>query len=40
MGFISNPDDAELLNDSAYQSKIAKGVSNGIVAFLKQYDLL
>ena len=40
MGFISNPDEAELLNDKAYQSKIAKGVTNGIVAFLQKYDLL
>ncbi|MGI5824196.1 MAG: N-acetylmuramoyl-L-alanine amidase [Bacillota bacterium] len=40
MGFISNADEAANLNDEEYQKQIATGVTNGIIAFLKAYDLL
>lgn len=32
-GFISNPEEAELLGDSAYQQKMAEAVAEGIVSF-------
>jgi N-acetylmuramoyl-L-alanine amidase len=33
-GFISNPKEAALLRTSAYQEKLARGVANGVAAFL------
>lgn len=34
MGFLSNPDEDRLLNDSSYQDKLALGIANGIGEFL------
>ena len=34
-GFISNPEEAELLCDSAYQQKMAGAVADGILSFLE-----
>ncbi|MBI4744506.1 MAG: N-acetylmuramoyl-L-alanine amidase [Actinobacteria bacterium] len=33
-GFLSNPNEDKLLNNDAYQEKIAQGIFNGIVEFL------
>lgn len=35
-GFLSNPAEAKLLQDSAYQEKLAWGIYNGIVEYFKQ----
>lgn len=40
MGFISNSSEAAMLDDADYQNKIATGVTNGIINFLKAYKLL
>lgn len=37
MGFLSNPKEAELLNDPAYQDKLAWAIYSGIVRFLVEY---
>lgn len=37
MGFLSNPEEAKLLNDSAYQDKVAWAVYSGVVRFLMEY---
>ena len=34
MGFLSNPEEDSLLNDSSYQEKIAQGLCNGILEAL------
>lgn len=34
MGFLSNPSEDRLLNDSSYQDKLALGIANGIGEFL------
>ena len=34
MGFLSNPQEDRLLNDEAYQEKLAIGIANGIDEFL------
>lgn len=34
-GFLSNPEDDRLLNDNAYQEKLAYQIFSGIVAYLK-----
>ena len=39
MGFISNLSESEQLADPDYQKKIAQGVTNGIINFLKQYKI-
>ena len=39
MGFLTNVEESTKMNDSEYQAKIAQGVSNGIMNFLKNYDL-
>lgn len=39
MGFISNPSESENISDSAYQNKIAQGVTNGIIRFLKNQNI-
>jgi len=33
-GFLSNPDEAALLCDSAYQEKMADAISSGIIRFI------
>jgi N-acetylmuramoyl-L-alanine amidase len=35
MGFLSNPAEDKLLNSAAYQQKLADGMANGIVQYLK-----
>ena len=35
LGFMSNPSEDNLLNDDAYEDKLAKGLCNGILACLK-----
>lgn len=35
MGFLSNPSEDRLLNDSSYQDKLATGIADGIGEFLK-----
>ncbi len=37
MGFISNKDDAALLLDPAWRTKLANGISDGIISFLEGY---
>lgn len=37
MGFLSNPEEAKLLNDSAYQDKVAWAIYSGVVRFLLEY---
>lgn len=37
MGFLSNPEEAKLLNDSAYQDKVAWAIYSGVVRFLMEY---
>ena len=39
MGFISNPEESADIADPAYQKKIAQGVTNGIIKFLKNQDI-
>ena len=34
MGFLSNPTEDRLLNDSSYQDKLALGIANGIGEYL------
>jgi N-acetylmuramoyl-L-alanine amidase len=36
-GFLSNPDEARLLEDDAYQGKITKAIMDGIRDYLQQY---
>lgn len=38
MGFISNSEDAALLLDPAWRTKLATGIANGIVEFLTNYE--
>jgi N-acetylmuramoyl-L-alanine amidase len=38
MGFVSNREEAELLSDSAYLNKIAAGIYNGIVDFVRHFE--
>lgn len=35
-GFLSNPHEAELLATEAYQNKVAYGISEGVLSYLKQ----
>lgn len=35
-GFLSNPTEADLLLDPAYQDKLAKAICNGILSYLKK----
>lgn len=37
MGFLSNPEEAKLLTDPAYQDKVAWAVYSGVVRFLMEY---
>lgn len=37
-GFMSNPDEDRLLNEEDYQWKIAKGLTNGIIAYIEERD--
>jgi len=37
MGFLSNPKEAELLKDPAYQDKVAWAIYSGVVRFLVEY---
>lgn len=39
MGFLTNVQECTQMNDAAYQAKIAQGVTNGIIDFLKDYDI-
>lgn len=39
-GFLSNPSEAELLSDSAYQDKLARAIYMGIISYLKEENLL
>ena len=34
-GFLSNPNDSRLLHTAAYQQRIARGLANGVAAFVK-----
>ncbi|GMO49607.1 MAG: N-acetylmuramoyl-L-alanine amidase [Treponemataceae bacterium] len=38
MGFLSNPEEMELLSDSAYLNKTASGIYNGIVNFVRHFE--
>ena len=37
-GFLSNYEEAALLNDSIYQKKMAEGIANGIKAYLEENE--
>ena len=37
-GFMSNPDEDRLLNDENYQWKLAAGLTDGIIDYIKQRD--
>lgn len=34
-GFLSNPQEEQILNDEAYQERLAEGIANGILSYLK-----
>jgi len=34
-GFLSNPTDSKLLHTASYQQKVARGLTNGVVAFVR-----
>jgi N-acetylmuramoyl-L-alanine amidase len=38
MGFVSNGEEAELLFNSAYLNKVAEGIYNGLVAFVRHFE--
>ncbi len=40
LGFITSPVDAALLNDAAYLKKLARGLYNGVAAFIRAYEEL
>lgn len=37
-GFLSNWEEASLLNDSTYQEKVAKAISDGILKYIENYS--
>ena len=38
LGFITNPDEAVQLQDSEYLKRLARGLYNGLVAFIQNYE--
>jgi N-acetylmuramoyl-L-alanine amidase len=38
LGFVSNPDEARLLADSAYQDRLAAGIARGIAGFVRRFE--
>lgn len=38
MGFLSNPDEDRRLNSADYQDKLAQGVADGVMAYLRSLD--
>lgn len=38
LGFITNPDEAALLQDPEYLKKLARGLYNGLVSFIQSYE--
>lgn len=38
MGFITNPEEAALLQDAEYLKKLARGLYNGLVSFIQNYE--
>lgn len=38
LGFVSNPEEARLLGDPEYQSRLATGVGRGIVGFVHRFE--
>jgi len=38
VGFLTNKNEAELLNDQNYLSKVANGIYNGIEAFVYHFE--
>ncbi len=38
VGFVSNPEEAVLLNDAGYLRKITTGIYNGLAAFIVHFE--
>lgn len=38
MGFLTHPEEAQLLQRSAYQEKIARAIVQAVLAYVRQYE--
>jgi N-acetylmuramoyl-L-alanine amidase len=38
LGFLSNPEEARLLADPAYQRRLARGIGSGVAAFVQRFE--
>ena len=38
IGYITNPREAQHLTKAAYQEKVARGIGEGLVSFIKKYN--